>query len=118
MLYLCVYCLPPAFQPTFFIRFLYPLYPSPDWLMASPPSTTSDHLLYLHTNCVPYIATYNINRLAHVLSTLNHTVLGPAFAIHAIELQSVARVGKLYGMKDSVFGEGSDVLLSDRFLFQ
>ena len=59
-----------------------------------------------------------LDRLAHVLSSLNHTVSGPAFAIHAIELQSVARDGKMYGTKNSVFGPVSDVLLSDKFLFQ
>jgi hypothetical protein len=57
------------------------------------------------------------NRLAYVLSACGYDLVNPAFAVHAIELQSTKRVGSLYGMNGSVPGLVKDVLLSDKYQF-
>ena len=72
---------------------------------------------------IPLLSDFNMgiprcdNRLAQVFHTYNYTVIDPAFAIHAIEVQSVARKGSLYGTKDAAYGSGRNVLLSDQFVF-
>jgi hypothetical protein len=57
------------------------------------------------------------NRLAYVLAECGYTLINPAFAIHAIELQTTSREGKLYSVNGSVPGAVRELLLSDRFQF-
>lgn len=58
------------------------------------------------------------NRLAEILvSSGGYEVTNPAFALHAIELHSVERDGRLYHAKNSVSGTGRSVLLSDQTQF-
>mmetsp|Transcript_24412 Transcript_24412/g.35018 ORF Transcript_24412/g.35018 Transcript_24412/m.35018 type:complete len:344 (+) Transcript_24412:1-1032(+) len=58
------------------------------------------------------------NRLAWLLAEFNYTVINPALAIHAIEMDSTPRTQALYGMKNSVNGDGKNVFLSDLFNFE
>ena len=57
------------------------------------------------------------NRLADILFKAGYHVINPAFAIHAIELQSFNRQGGLYDLKGSAVGDGRNVFLSDKFVF-
>lgn len=57
------------------------------------------------------------NRLAFVLRAVGHTVINPAFAIRATEVQGKVRAGSLYGQSGAVVGDGANVLLSDRHVF-
>ena len=55
------------------------------------------------------------NRLVYVLQEANYTVIDPAFAVRAIEFEFSSPA--LYGTKDAVVGEVTDLLLSDEFAF-
>ena len=58
------------------------------------------------------------NRLAAILEEAGHLPQNPAFAIHAIEIESTDDSVLLYGTKGSVFhGDNKNVLLSDRHIF-
>jgi hypothetical protein len=57
------------------------------------------------------------NRMVYVLEQHNYTVLGPAFAVHALELDSTRRTQILYDTKKTVLGFTSTLLLSDAFEF-
>lgn len=57
------------------------------------------------------------NRLVYVFQDHNYTVLDPAFAVHALELDSVQRTQVLYSTKHTVVGSTSTLLLSDEFIF-
>ena len=57
------------------------------------------------------------NRLVYVLQEAGYTVTNPAFAIHALELDSINRTQVLYSTKDAVIGTTSTLLLSDDFVF-
>jgi hypothetical protein len=57
------------------------------------------------------------NRLVHVLQQHNYTVLDPAFAVHAIELDSPVRTQVLYNIQQTVVGATQTLLLSDQFVF-
>jgi hypothetical protein len=57
------------------------------------------------------------NRLVHVLQQHNYTVLDPAFAVHALELDSQQRNGPLYNTRQVVVGAVASLFLSDAFVF-
>ena len=57
------------------------------------------------------------NRLVYVLQAANYTVLDPAFAVRALELDSIVRTQALYGIKNTVIGSAATLLLSDEFIF-
>jgi hypothetical protein len=57
------------------------------------------------------------NRLVYVLEQHNYTVLDPAFAVHALELDTTVRTQVLYDTKKTVLGFTSTLLLSDAFAF-
>lgn len=57
------------------------------------------------------------NRLVHVLQNHNYTVLNPAFAVRALEIDTATRVGHIYNTKNVVVGPASNLLLSDAFVF-
>jgi hypothetical protein len=57
------------------------------------------------------------NRLVHVLQQHNYTVLDPAFAVHAVELDSTERAAQIYNTEQSITGPTSTLLLSDQFEF-
>ena len=57
------------------------------------------------------------NRIVTVFQRHNYTVLGPAFAVHALELDSIVRTQPLYGTKNAVVGDTDTLLLSDQFMF-
>lgn len=57
------------------------------------------------------------NRLVYVLQQHNYTLLDPAFAVHALELDSVVRTQVLYNIEQTVVGSTSTLLLSDLFEF-
>lgn len=57
------------------------------------------------------------NRIVTVFQGFNYTVLDPAFAVHALELDSIVRTQPLYGTKNAVVGDTDTLLLSDQFIF-
>jgi hypothetical protein len=57
------------------------------------------------------------NRIADIFSSAGYEVINPALAIHAIEIHSSQRQGKLYATKGSVLGKSKDVLISDQHVF-
>jgi hypothetical protein len=57
------------------------------------------------------------NRLVYVLQQHNYTVLDPAFAVHAVELDSTQRTTQIYNTQASINGPTSTLLLSDQFEF-
>lgn len=58
------------------------------------------------------------NRFAYLMEDVaGYSLLNPAFAIHAIELDVQDRVHSLYGTAEAVVGQGKSVLLSDRHIF-
>jgi hypothetical protein len=57
------------------------------------------------------------NRLVYVLQQHNYTVLNPAFAVHALELDSIVRTERLYNTKHAVVGRVASLPLSDLFEF-
>ncbi len=57
------------------------------------------------------------NRIVTVFQRHNYTVLDPAFAVHALELDSIVRTQPLYGTKNAVVGDTDTLLLSDQFMF-
>jgi esterase/lipase len=57
------------------------------------------------------------NRLVHVLQQHNYSVLDPAFAVHAVELDSLVRTQVLYNIQQTVVGTTQTLLLSDQFVF-
>jgi hypothetical protein len=57
------------------------------------------------------------NRLVYVLQQHNYTVLDPAFAVHALELDSIVRTERIYNTKHAVVGNVASLPLSDRFEF-
>jgi hypothetical protein len=57
------------------------------------------------------------NRLAMILTQAGYEVINPAFAVHAIELESRERIGGLYSLKDAAIGETKHLLISDLMPF-
>ena len=57
------------------------------------------------------------NRIVSVFEKHNHTIIDPAFAVRALELDSIVRTQDLYDTKNTVVGDTSTLLLSDKFVF-
>lgn len=57
------------------------------------------------------------NRIVAVFQNHNHSIIDPAFAVRALELDSVQRTQNLYDTKNTVVGDTDTLLLSDEFIF-